>query len=260
MQKIKFILSIVLMIVYQLNLPTVLAAQGTYEEIAVYPRSSRWFTQGFEQISEGKLLMGTGKYGDSVLLIQDLAQNQEIIVDTLPENVFGEGITMTPHGIWQISYKEGKAYLRDLQTYKVLQEASYEGEGWGIAYDEDHQVLWMTNGSAKLQKRDAKTFELLSETEITYEQKPIEWVNELEYVDGRLYANLWQSSLIVVINPVSGKIEHHIDMAPLIQKYRLEPNGQTDVLNGIAHKEGDVFYLTGKYYPQIFEISLKLVP
>ena len=260
MQKIKLVLLMVVMTHIFFNVSLVQASTGSYEEIAVYPRSSRWFTQGFEQLNTGELLMGSGKYGESALVVYDLENNQETIVATLPTNIFGEGITVTPEGIWQISYREGKAYLRSSDTYEVIHEASYEGEGWGIAYDSKQHVLWMTNGSATLQKRDPKTFDLLEEKTITYEQKPIEWVNELEYVEGKLYANLWQSSLIVIVDPTTGVIEHHIDMAPLIKKYRLEPNGQTDVLNGIAHKEGNIFYLTGKYYPQIFEVSLQVIP
>lgn len=137
----------------------------------------------------------------------------------------------------------------------------YEGEGWGLAYDASRDSLWMTNGSTKLQERDAKNFELKREVTVTDQGKPIKWLNELEFVDGKLYGNIWQSPFIVKLDPETGVIESQYDFTTLIKEHKLEaqltPGGKPDVLNGIAHIKGDRFYVTGKYYPYVFEVRLK---
>ena len=237
------------------------APQADYEVLAQYERDDRWFTQGLEVSPEGQLLMSTGQYGDSVVGVLNLETGQLEIKDRLDRQVFGEGLTQTPDAVWQITYKEGLAYKRDPKTLTILETFHYEGEGWGLAYDASRDSLWMTNGSTKLQERDAKNFELKREVTVTDQGKPVKWLNELEFVDGKLYGNIWQSPFIVKLDPETGVIESQYDFTSLIKEHKLEaqltPGGKPDVLNGIAHIEGDRFYVTGKYYPYVFEVRLK---
>ena len=239
---------------------TVLA--GSYQVIQRYPSDRSWFTQGLELNDDNKLLIGSGRYGQSKLGELDLTTGTIKVLATLPSNLFGEGITITQTALWQLTYKEHQALKRNRQTYEVEKIYHYDGEGWGIAYDQTRQVLWMTNGSAILQKRDPETFDLLAEIPITYQGKPLERVNELESVDGYLYANVWQTNQIIKLDPMTGVVQDTVDLTPLLQQYQLlaQPHttGAPDYLNGIAHIDGNRFYITGKLYPDLFEVELEL--
>ena len=237
-------------------------AAGSYQVIQRYPSDRNWFTQGLELNNQNQLIIGSGRYGQSQLGELDLVTGAVKVLATLPHNLFGEGITHTPTALWQLTYKEHQALKRNPQTYEVVATYHYEGEGWGIAYDSDRQVLWMTNGSAMLQKRDPETFELLDELPITYQGKPLERVNELESVEGYLYANVWQTNQLIKLDPTTGRVQDTVDLTPLLQQYQLLPQasvaGGPDYLNGIAHIEGKRFYITGKLYPDLFEVELEL--
>ncbi|WP_124057486.1 glutaminyl-peptide cyclotransferase [Vaginisenegalia massiliensis] len=223
-----------------------------------YPADQTLFTQGFELNQEGQLIQATGQKGHSVIGIMDLAKGQFIEKDRLGNQFFGEGITITPNNIWQLTYKEGKAFKRDLTTFKVVDQVSYQGEGWGLAYDQDRDCLWMSDGSETLQIRDPQTFQKMGQLIVTFQGKALPKVNEMEYVNGYLYANVWTTKQIVKINLQNGQVEKVYDIRSIVDQANIKPEARKkmDVLNGIAHLKDDQFYLTGKWYPYIFKVCL----
>ncbi|MDO4432370.1 MAG: glutaminyl-peptide cyclotransferase [Aerococcaceae bacterium] len=224
------------------------------ELIATYPSDATAFTQGLEYHTEKGLLLSTGLYGESSIGYLNLETGEREQVQSLEARYFGEGITVMPDGIWQLSWKEQTAFLRDVETLEVLQTAHYVGEGWGIAYDDSRSVLWLSNGSSKLQQYHPQTFAKLESLSVTENGKPVEKLNELEYANGFLYANIWQTNRIVKIDLETGAVVASFDLSEWVEPLQLtNPN---DVLNGIAHIEGERFYITGKRYPVIWEMDL----
>lgn len=241
----------------------VVHGQEEIKLLALYPSDQEAFTQGLEvhpMLESGQLLMGTGLYGESSLGILDLETGEYKVKDALDEQYFGEGITVTDEVVWQLTWKEGTAFKRDLLSFDLLESVDYAGEGWGLAYDEDRQILWHSDGSSQLSLRDPDTFDLLGQLEVTYQQQAVTNLNELEYANGLVYANVWFTDLVIAINPENGHVQQVYDLHTLLeevnQDYSAEAIEKMDVLNGIAHKEGDVFYLTGKQYPYILEVEL----
>ncbi|MCW6676997.1 glutaminyl-peptide cyclotransferase [Aerococcaceae bacterium NML180378] len=238
--------------------PLMVSAVGQVELLATYPSDATAFTQGLELDQHGNLLISTGQYGESVIAHLDLKKGQLNEVRPLNKQYFGEGLTETPFGIWQLTWREGVAFLREAESLEEIRQATYTGEGWGLAYDEKLQVVWMSDGSATLQQRHAETFEKVDTLKVTYQGKPVERLNELEYANGYLYANIWQTYIIVKIDPTSGKVVAQYDLQAIVQAAEVTPiqRARMDVLNGIAHIEGDKFYVTGKRYPLVFEVVL----
>lgn len=239
-----------------LSLPS--AHAQNIELLTTYPSDPNVFTQGLEVSSTDHLIISSGRYNESIIAILDLTTGIIDVKDTLDAHTFGEGFTITEDVIWQLTYKEHTAYKRDKTTFDVLDTVTYEGEGWGIAYDDTHDVLWMTDGSATLQKRDPRTFELLDTIDITYRNQPIERLNELESVDGILYGNIWQTHYIVALNPLNGVITQVYDAGAILDELNLDKAhyDTIDVLNGIAHISDDMFYITGKNYPLVLKVRL----
>lgn len=219
-----------------------------------YPSDRNAFIQGLELNAEGKLLYSSGLYGQSEVGVLPLNTSQRETKEQLPPEFFGEGMTITPYGIWQLSWQEQTAFLRDLRNFKVKQTARYLGEGWGLAYDKNTDRLWLSNGSDKLQTFNPQTFDKQGEIPVTYHGQPLFQLNELEFANGFIYANVWHSNWIVKISPESGEVVQVYDLSRWVNALNLsDPN---DVLNGIAHIEGNRFYITGKRFPVIWEMRL----
>lgn len=216
------------------------------------------FTQGLELNELGELILATGQYGDSSIGVIDPNTGNFDRIDHLDESYFGEGITFTPDALWQLTWKEQTVFKRDPHSLQIISEYHYEGEGWGLAYDTDQEVIWMSNGSHIIQKRRADSFELIDSLAVTINGQPVENINELEYANGYLYANIWYTNKIIAINLSTGEIDYQYDMTSLLEgNLTAEQIKLVDTLNGIAHIEGDRFYITGKYYPVLFEVELK---
>lgn len=231
--------------------------------LAIYPSDQTVFTQGFEvhpQLAAHHLLLGTGLYGESSIGVLDIETGNYQIIDSLDKEYFGEGLTITEDSIWQLTWKENTAFKRDLANFEVIETATYSGEGWGLAFDQEGQALWMSNGTNQLTLRDPDTFDIINTLDVTYNNKAVSNLNELEFANGLIYANIWLTDQIVTINPNNGFIEHVYDLKALLeevnQQYTAVEIAKMDVLNGIAHKEGNVFYLTGKQYPYVLEVEL----
>jgi glutamine cyclotransferase len=236
--------------------------QLSYTVTATYPHNSTSFTEGLEY-RDGFLYEGTGESngynGTSKLAKVDLKTGKDVQKVGLGKEYFGEGITILNGKIYQMTYKEQKCFLYDAKTFAKLKEFTYDGQGWGLT--NDGKQLIMSNGSSNLFFRDPETFAVTKTLKVTnnYGELPAETINELEYVDGYVYANIWMSNKIIKIDVNTGKVAAEIKLDDLLQKYApevLEQEPKVDVLNGIAYDSaGKRFFITGKLYPKVFEVK-----
>ncbi|MFY7963476.1 MAG: glutaminyl-peptide cyclotransferase [Chitinophagaceae bacterium] len=227
-------------------------AKPPFQIVAQYPHSNTSFTEGLEY-HDSTFIESTGLNGQSKLARTDIKTGRDILKIDLDKKFFGEGITQLNGKIYQLTYKEEKCFVYDAKTFKKLNELSYKGEGWGMT-NNGKQII-MSNGSNNLYYRNANTFIEENVVAIFDENGPLGNINELEYVDGFVYANIWYKSYIAKIDPKSGRVVAKYDFAGLISQYL---PGLTDeaVLNGIAYnKSTKNFYITGKNWPLVFEIK-----
>ncbi|GAA3651844.1 glutamine cyclotransferase [Lentzea atacamensis] len=217
------------------------------EVLQKIPHDSSAFTQGLELV-DGVLYEGTGLEGQSTMRALDPSSGDVQKKVDLPQDFFGEGITVVGDTIWQITWRNGVAIERDRKTLNEVRRVNYSGEGWGIC--DDGQRLIMSDGSAKLTFRDPKSFSETGSVQVTRDGKPLTQLNELECVGGKVWANVWKSDEIVRIDPANGQVTDAYDLSSL------KPTGQNvDVLNGIAHIPGtNEFLVTGKNWPTIFRV------
>lgn len=225
-----------------------------YEVIRRYPHDGNAFTQGLEY-RDGGFYEGTGIYGESTLRKVALDTGAVLQSIDLESRYFGEGITLWDDRIIQITWKERTAIVYNRDTFTRTGQFTYETEGWGLTHDDTRLI--MSDGSARLTFRNPDTFEVLGQVEVTDAGLPIDHLNELEYIDGEVWANIWLTDRIVIIDPESGAVNATVDLAGLLPvEDRLS---DSDVLNGIAYDAGGKrLFLTGKKWPALFEV--KLVP
>lgn len=227
-------------------------AYYTYRIVNTYPHDENAFTQGLVY-ENGSLYESTGLYGSSTLRRVKLENGEILQLYTLPEGYFGEGITILDDKIIQLTWNEHKGFIYDKHSFDLLQEFSYSTEGWGITYDGTRLI--MSNGSATLIFLDPKNLAKVGQVEV-HDTAPVTQINELEYINGKVYANIWREEKIAIINPQTGQVEGWIDLTGIQD---LENQDVDNVLNGIAYDaEGDRLFVTGKRWPHLFEI--KLVP
>ncbi|MGW0173020.1 glutaminyl-peptide cyclotransferase [Rhodococcus sp. NPDC003322] len=220
------------------------------EVLGTRPHDTAAFTQGLE-VSGGELLEGTGLVGRSYIAARDLDTDVERARVPLPDGMFGEGITVAGDTVWQLTWRNGVAFARDRDTLAERSRVSYAGEGWGLCAQPDRLV--MSDGSATLTFRDPATFASVGAVTVTLNGEPVDRLNELECTaDGLVYANVWQTTDIVRIDPATGAVVAVIDASGLLTE---EQQKGVDVLNGIAAIPGtDRFLITGKLYPAIFDV------
>jgi len=230
------------------------AAKPQFQLIAQYPHNATSFTEGLEY-RDSTLYESTGLNAQSKLARVDLKTGKDILKIDIDNKYFGEGITMLNGKIYQLTYQTEKAFLYDAITFKKLKEFSYKGEGWGMT--NNGKQLIMSNGSNNLIYRNATTFAEENTVAIFDENgKPLDSINELEFVDGYVYANIWQTDYIVKIDVAKGKVVARYNFNNLKLQYQSSvPN--IDVLNGIAYNASTKnFYITGKNWNLLFEIKL----
>lgn len=224
-----------------------------YRLLETYPHASDAFTQGLF-FDDGALYETTGQYGESSLRRVDLETGEVLQKTALPQSLFGEGAAMALGDIFVLSWKNGIAFRFDPENFTLEKSYSYEGEGWGLAFTGEELV--MSDGGAQLRFIDPLTFEETRRLRVTLRGQPLHNLNELEWVDGEIFANVWKTDAIVRIDPSSGAVTGIIDLRGLLPDEDHE-QGKTDVLNGIAYKgEKDVLYVTGKYWPKLFKIEI----
>ncbi len=221
------------------------------EVLADLPHDTSAFTQGLELV-DGVLYEGTGREGSSELRETDPKTGVVARSTALPAEFFGEGITVVDGSVWQITWQNGVAIEHDRATLAERRRVTYEGEGWGLCHDDKANRLVMSDGTDKLTFRDPTTFQANGEVRVNGEGGPVSNLNELECVDGAVYANVWQTDEIVRIDPATGRVPAVADLSGLL---RPEERAGVDVLNGIANVPGtDEFLVTGKLWPKMFSV------
>jgi glutamine cyclotransferase len=226
-----------------------------YQVVHTYPHDPRAFTQGLIYL-DGYLYESTGLEGQSSLRKVDLSTGNVIQKYDLPAEYFGEGLTDWGTNLIQLTWKSHTGFVYSRYSFTLLRTFKYDGEGWGLTHDNTHLIL--SDGTAYLRFLDPQTFRVTRRIHVVDESgHAIDNLNELEYIDGEIYANIWHKDEIVRISPETGKIVGRIDLSGIIDKRTL---GQGDaVLNGIAYDATSRrLFVTGKLWPKIFEI--KIVP
>ena len=227
----------------------------SYTVTNVYPHDTTSFTEGLEW-HDGALYESTGLLNKSKLAKVNLTTGIDIQKITFPE--FGEGITILNGKLYQLTYTEKKCFVYDAKSLKKIKEFTYDGEGWGMT--NNGKQLIMNNGGDKLYYRDPETFKVMNIVSVTDNYGPVAKINELEWVNGVIYSNIWETNTIITINPESGKVIGKVDMTNLINQYLPEmvEKGQREgaLLNGIAYDSTTKrFFITGKLWPKIFEVT-----
>lgn len=230
---------------------TTYATLYDYRVVAEHPHSSESYTQGLEWVN-GTMWEGTGQEGESYLQRIDLRTGGVERIASLPSDEFGEGITHFGDRIYQLTWTSHKAYIYDLDG-KLQKTIRYNGEGWGITTDGNR--LFLSDGSSTIREIDPETFATKRSILVSFNGQPLDYINELEWVDGKIWANIYLTSAIVEINPTTGIVEGYVDLPEL--RSRLKDNPEAEAFNGVAYnKESGKFYVTGKDWNKIFEIEI----
>jgi len=226
----------------------------SYRVVNTYPHDREAFTQGLV-FEDGVLYESTGLYGNSSLRRVDLHTGEVLDIHELPGNLFGEGIAVHGNRISQLTWRNQVGYVYDRDSFQLLQTFNYPTEGWGLTYDGERLI--MSDGTSTLYFLDPVTYERMGWIDVIESPASsyIPRLNELEYVKGEIYANVWQTDRIARIAPSTGQVVGWIDLEGLLSEE--DRSEQVDVLNGIAYDaENDRLFVTGKLWPKLFEIEL----
>lgn len=224
-----------------------------YTVVNSYPHNTRFFTQGL-LVHEGHLYEGTGRYGESALMQLRLADGEVVKRKQLADRYFGEGIAVAGDRIYQLTWRENMVFVHDLETFDSLDSHYLPTEGWGLTWDGEHLVV--SDGSDQLYFYDPDGFQQVRSVTVTIQGRPVRYLNELEYINGEIWANVWTSNEIVRIDPATGEILSVVDLRGL--REQTSAGGNDAVLNGIAwDAEAGRLLVTGKLWAHIFEIELR---
>jgi glutamine cyclotransferase len=225
----------------------------TYRIIHTYPHDPNAFTQGLIYV-DGHLYESTGLNGRSSLRMVDLPTGKILQKYDVPAEFFGEGLTDWGSTLIQLTWREHRAFVYDRFSFSLLKTFPYDGEGWGLTHDRTQLI--MSDGTSDLRFLDPKTFRETRRIHVTDSKgQAIDNLNELEYIHGEIYANIWGSDEIVRVSPKTGKVLGRIDLSGIIDKQELVSHDA--VLNGIAYDPaGDRLFVTGKLWPKLFEIRI----
>lgn len=233
-----------------------------YSIVKVYPHDTSSYTQGLE-LYNNNLYEGTGNFSHSKLLKTDLATGKILqqIKTSTDSTVFGEGITIFNNKIYELTWQSHKVYVYDLATFKKINEFTWPFEGWGLTHDNKQLIL--SDGSSKLYFIDPETFRIIKQINVTDNNGPVSMLNELEYVNGFIYSNVYENDEILKIDSETGDVKGVLDGSNILLKSGMNINinkygPKTEfVLNGIAYDSvKNTFYITGKQWPALFEIKL----
>ena len=224
----------------------------SYNVVNTYPHDRSAFTQGLV-FEDGVLYEGTGLNGRSTLRRVELETGEVLQIHELPAQFFGEGVTVYGNDIIQLTWQSHVGFVYDRDSFELLQEFNYSTQGWGITHDGERLI--MSDGTATLYFLDPETFEEIGRVGVYDNDGSVNRLNELEYVQGEIYANVWQTNRIARIDPQTGQVVGWIELKGLLTpEDRGEP---VDVLNGIAYDaENARLFVTGKLWPKLFEIEL----
>lgn len=227
----------------------------SYTVVNSYPHDVQAYTQGL-QLVDGVFYESTGLEGRSSLRKVEIATGTVLKQHDLEDQYFGEGIVVIADHIWQITWKSQVAFLYDRESFNELKRVNYPTQGWGLTYDGTRLI--MSDGSSTLYFRDPESFDEIGRVRATYLGQPIDQLNELEYINGEVWANVYQTNYIVRINPETGVVTSIVDLTGILANETL--TNQVDVLNGIAwDAAGNRLFVTGKLWPRVYEITLQQV-
>ena len=226
-----------------------------YEVVKVYPHDPQAFTQGLV-FFEGGVFEGTGLEGRSELRQVELETGKVLKRRGIAADQFGEGITLFENKLYQLTWKSRKGYVYDRASFKLIRTFAYPTEGWGLTHDGKRLIL--SDGTPTLYFYDPKTLKSTGSVFVTQpDGTPLRNLNELEYINGEIWANVWQTDYIARIDPKSGKVTSFVNLTGLLPK-NTNLTRNADVLNGIAYDPQDKrVFVTGKLWPFLFEIKLK---
>lgn len=225
----------------------------TYQIVHVYPHDPNAFTQGLIYL-DGHLYESTGRYGKSSLRMDDLTSGRVLQHVDLPEKYFGEGLTDWGSNLVQLTWKHEIGFVYDRFSFSLKSTFHYKGEGWGLTHDSKQLIL--SDGTEYLRFLDPNSFKETHRIRVTDEHgKPVQQLNELEYIHGEIFANIWETDRIARISPSTGKVVGWIDLSGIIDKRELsDPDA---VLNGIAYDSSENrLFVTGKLWPKLFDIRV----
>lgn len=223
----------------------------TYKVLNKFKHNTADYTQGF-QYEDGFIYEGTGQPKESVLKKYKLANNELMQSYKMPDEDFGEGIVIHKNNIYQLTWQSGVAYKYDKESFKLLNRFVVQTEGWGITNYQDNLI--MSDGSNVLYVLSPESFDVIKRIEVYDNVGPVGQLNELEYINGKIFANVYMTDIIVIIDPESGRIEGKINLEGLLKQ--ADDPKDAEVLNGIAWKgEDKKLLVTGKYWPNIFYIQ-----
>lgn len=223
------------------------------EVLRSWPHDTDAYTQGL-LFQDGKLFESTGIVGKSSIREVELASGRVLRKKDLPEPYFGEGIVIMGNDLFELTWTSGEVFVYDAKTFEKKGQLKYEGEGWGLTTDGTSIV--MSDGTAAIRFRDPKTFAVTRSITVTDHGTPVPQLNELEWVKGEIWANVYQTDQIARIDPATGTVTGWIDLAGLLPL--IDRTGKEDVLNGIAYDpKTDRYIVTGKLWPKMYEIRLK---
>jgi glutaminyl-peptide cyclotransferase len=224
----------------------------TPEVVATHPHDPNAFTQGL-LFHEGRLYESSGRYGRSDVREVVLDSGAVVRARPLEARFFAEGLARVDDRLVQLTYREGTALVYDLDTFEEVGRFAYDGEGWGLCFD--GRELWMSDGSARLQRRDPVTFELLGHVDVRRDGRAVERLNELECVGDHVIANVWLTTELVRIAKADGRVDAVIDGAALVPDDPAVRANPDAVLNGVAHDPATGrWWLTGKLWPVLYEV------
>lgn len=223
----------------------------TYDVVGEHPHDPDAFTQGLV-LQEGVLFESTGLYGESSLRRVDRTTGAVLQRHDLAPDLFGEGITVLGDQIVQLTWTSAKGFVYDRESFQPERQFSYETEGWGLTHDGNRLV--MSDGTARLYFLDPLGLDVVGEVSVTWQGAPVERLNELEYIDGHVFANVWLTDRIAIIDPGTGRVVSWLDLEGLLPP---DERDDADVLNGIAFDaETGYLLVTGKLWPRLYEIEL----
>lgn len=218
-----------------------------------YPHSTESYTQGLFFTSDGVLYESTGQHGKSKLMKVDLTTGKALQSVSFNRKYFGEGSVILNGKIYMLTWQSRVVFVYDAATLKYEKTLAWPYEGWGLTTDGKNLIV--STGSSKLYYVDPASFKVLRTVDVKVGDRPIRYLNELEMIDGKIWANVYLSDVILIINPSSGAVEGVIDCTGLLPSSL--KTAETDVLNGIARNPVDgKIYLTGKNWPRLYEITL----
>jgi len=225
----------------------------SYRVVETLPHRDHAFTQGL-LVHDGHLYEGTGRYGQSEIARLQLTDGKVLRRRALPDRYFGEGIAIVGDRLFQLTWRANIVFVYDRDSFEVVSNHYHPGEGWGLTYDGRHLIL--SDGSATLQFIEPEGFQVQRRLDVRLDGQAVSRLNELEYIDGEIWANVWQTDRIVRIDPDSGAVNAIVDLGGLAERTRA--SGGDTVLNGIAwDAETRRLYVTGKLWSDLFQIELR---